>query len=256
MKQLTLIFLSFIVLLSCDSDNNTEGDINSGIKEVQPVVNFQFVWDSETITNSDISTTTYTNEFGTALSIDRLRYVISDIQLLNAANEIVLEKDYLLIDLSSENALAYTFSEKIPEGSYTLAFRFGFSDDDNLDGAYNDLNTANFNVPGMMGGGYHYMQFDGKFSNSDNEEAPFNYHAIRAVNNSDMDNMILQDTSFLAPEQTVDLTNDASGITITMHVDEWFKNPNTWNLNELSIMLMPNFDAQILMHNNGKNGVF
>jgi hypothetical protein len=41
-----------------------------------------------------------------------------------------------------------------------------------------------------------------------------------------------------------------------MNVAEWFKNPHTWNLYELYTMLMPNFDAQILMSENGANGVF
>jgi hypothetical protein len=38
-----------------------------------------------------------------------------------------------------------------------------------------------------------------------------------------------------------------------MNIAEWFKNPNTWDLNVLNTVLMPNFDAQILMHQNGKS---
>ena len=35
-----------------------------------------------------------------------------------------------------------------------------------------------------------------------------------------------------------------------MNIAEWFKTPNTWDLNALNNMLMPNFDAQILMFEN------
>ena len=38
-----------------------------------------------------------------------------------------------------------------------------------------------------------------------------------------------------------------------MNIAEWFKNPNTWDLNVLNNMLMPNFNAQIMMFENGQN---
>ena len=40
-------------------------------------------------------------------------------------------------------------------------------------------------------------------------------------------------------------------VEIAMNVAEWFKNPNEWNLIELHAPLMPNYDAQIMMHENG-----
>ena len=59
---------------------------------------------------------------------------------------------------------SYT-SKNILPGEYTrVTFRFGFSENNNIDGAYTDLNTADFNVPEFLGGGYHYMQFDGKYN--------------------------------------------------------------------------------------------
>jgi hypothetical protein len=39
---------------------------------------------------------------------------------------------------------------------------------------------------------------------------------------------------------------------IKMNLAEWFKNPNTWNLNELNSILMPNFEAQKMMRENGE----
>ena len=38
-----------------------------------------------------------------------------------------------------------------------------------------------------------------------------------------------------------------------MNVAEWFKNPNTWNLNQLNTVLMPNFEAQKMMNLNGRS---
>ena len=36
-------------------------------------------------------------------------------------------------------------------------------------------------------------------------------------------------------------------------IAEWFKGPNTWDLNQLNTVLMPNSAAQILMYENGRN---
>ena len=45
-------------------------------------------------------------------------------------------------------------------------------------------------------------------------------------------------------------------IEVKMNVAEWFKNPNTWDLNTLFASLMPNFNAQKMISANGSQGVF
>jgi hypothetical protein len=51
---------------------------------------------------------------------------------------------------------------------------------------------------------------------------------------------------------TVDIITGTS-IEVKMNVAEWFKNPNQWDLNVLFTVLMPNFDAQLMMNENGQN---
>ena len=36
-----------------------------------------------------------------------------------------------------------------------------------------------------------------------------------------------------------------------MDISEWFKTPNTWSLNEYDVNLMSNYEAQLLMNQNG-----
>ena len=120
-----------------------------------------------------------------------------------------------------------------------------------LDGAYQDLNSTSFDVPGMLGGGYHFMQFDGKYKDTNNQDKNFNYHTIRAVNRTDPNNLVFEDTSFEVDIGTLSFINN-SEITIKVNIAEWFKNPNKWNLNELNTVLMPNFEAQKMMSANGK----
>ena len=38
-----------------------------------------------------------------------------------------------------------------------------------------------------------------------------------------------------------------------MHIDQWFENPNLWDLNILNGMLMGNYTAQKMMQENGQN---
>jgi hypothetical protein len=42
-------------------------------------------------------------------------------------------------------------------------------------------------------------------------------------------------------------------VEVKVNLAEWFKNPNTWDLNALNTVLMPNFEAQKIMSANGKS---
>ena len=123
-------------------------------------------------------------------------------------------------------------------------------EEDNLDGAYQDLNSASFNVPESLGGGYHFMQFDGKYINTSSTEAPFLYHVISAIDPTNVNDAI--DTSYTLNIGSVTIGSNTS-INIQMDVSEWFKNPNTWDLNEYNINLMGNYEVQLLMNQNGSS---
>jgi hypothetical protein len=239
----------FLLALSCAFFSCDKEDVVSQEK-INVSLKFTHNWDQLPVTSSDFNNFKFTTSNGELVSIERLRYVLSNIQLING-DDIYTFKDYKLIDLLEENEFLLTLLEKINPGSYQLKFTFGFSDEDNQDGIYQDLNSVNFNVPGMLGGGYHYMQFDGKYKDVNNEDAAFNYHAIRAVNRTDPNNLVFQDTSFEVDLGTLSFINDAE-IVIKANIAEWFKNPNIWNLNELNTVLMPNFEAQKQMNANGK----
>ncbi len=248
MKLKNLIYLSFCLLfLGCTND----AEIN--LKPVSITFNFSHFWQSTAVTNADFNTIKFTNENGQQISIERLRYVISDIVLTHKSGQIVSLKEHNLVDVTNNQNLSFTTSKSIFPGEYTrVTFRFGFSNQDNVDGAYADLNTANFNVPSMLGGGYHYMQFDGKYLDVNSMEAPFNYHAIRAVDRADPNNPTFLDTSLVVDLGAVNVESNTQ-INVKMNLYEWFSNPNRWNLNLLNTVLMPNFSAQVQMSQNGAN---
>jgi hypothetical protein len=231
---LTFLCVSIFIFSSCSSE---EENINI-------TLNYTHNWDGVPITNQDLNELKFTNANGEKVSIENLRYLISNISLLDA-------KNYQLINFSENSGTSFNISN-LTNGTYTLSFRFGFSDEDNIDGAYQDLNSVSFNVPGMLGGGYHYMQFDGKYVDNTDEEAGFNYHSIRAVDKTDPDNLKFEDTSFEVNLGTITVSNNMK-VEVKVNLAEWFKNPNTWDLNALNTVLMPNFEAQKIMSANGKS---
>ena len=165
----------------------------------------------------------------------------------------LLKKEYNLTDISNEASLTYTPTELIEPGLYNnISFVFGLTNEKNSDSSYVDLNSESWNVPLMLGGGYHFLQMDGKFLNTDNEEQGYNYHAIRASNNPGDNWDSAQDTFFRVDLGAIIITADAE-INIAVNISEWFKTPNSWNLNNFNQMLMQNYEAQVMMYENGQN---
>ena len=247
--KFNLTILTFaLVFVACEKDND------DNISPVT-VVNFKFThkWEETEVSNSDFNSIQFTNAYGNELSIERLRYLISKIKLTKNTGEVITIDEYNLVDLQDVNSLNFSTNQTVALGSYSdISFVFGFTNEDNTDGTYADLNSASWNVPAILGGGYHYMQMDGKYINNSNVESGYNYHAIRAVDNPGSNPTFPQDTFFEVSLGEITLTG-ATEITIAMNIAQWFKQPNTWNLNEYNQMMMPNSTAQILMYQNGQN---
>ena len=247
MKKLIAVSFFIITLMACQSDEQT---IKS---EATISFNFSHNWDGTIVTNSGFNNIQYTNAHGETLSIEKLRYLISKMTFHKSNGEKIVLDGYHLVDVNNGTNLSFSSKTLIPTGNYSnVSFLFGFDNEDNISGAYTDLNSASWNVPETLGGGYHYMQLEGKYINTLNEQTGYAYHAIRAADNSDPDNIIFQDTFIEVNLGSVIISNDTS-FNIEMNIAEWFKNPNTWDLNILYNSLMPNFNAQVMMYENGQN---
>jgi hypothetical protein len=242
MRMLLFLLTGLLAWSACSSPEEAQS--------ASVAVRFSHNWENTPVNAADFNILKFTNENGEMLSIERLRYLVSNVILTSASNEIYKLSSYQLVNLGEEKVTIE--GNEVPAGDYKLSFVFGFTDTENVDGSYPDLNTASFNVPGMLGGGYHFMQFDGKYVGQSLAPAAFNYHVVSAVNSADPNNLIFQDTSFKVDLGVVSISATTE-IEIKMNIAEWFKNPNTWDLNVLNTVLMPNFDAQILMHQNGKS---
>lgn len=243
MKTIIPFFIVALIFFSCEKDN--------AISQMNTTFNFTHNWDGTLVTNSNFNTIQYINANGEQMSIEKLRYLISKITFTKSTGENLILNGYNLVDVTNNTNLSFTPVNTITSGNYSnVKFTFGFDNDDNYEN-YQDLNSASWSVPAMLGGGYHYMQLEGKFIDDTTTETGYAYHAIRAVDNSG-GMQVFRDTFFEVNLGAVNITNNAT-FNIEMNIAEWFKNPNKWNLNILNNMLMPNFDAQVLMFENGQN---
>jgi len=246
-KLIAIVLMSIIVLSAC-----VEEDV-PGLQNTSVSLNFKHDWDGTNVSSTNFNTIQYFNENNDELSIEKLRYLISDVTFHKSNGQTIVVEGYNLVDVTNDENLAYVLPAQIPIGTYSnVSFTFGFDNTDNTDGAYTDLNSTSWNVPMMLGGGYHFMQLEGKFINNVASEQGYQYHAIRAVDNTDPMNLVFQDTFFTVNLGEVIVRNNSS-FDVKMNIAEWFKNPHTWNLNDLNSMLMPNFNAQVQMYDNGQD---
>ncbi len=253
-KGILVLCAVFFCLVSCNNDDDSAPAPVASNQTV--LLKFSHNWDGIPITNDDFNALQFTNAKGDVMSIERLRYLISNIVLTKSDGTQTFVNDYQLIDVTNgrdlEKQLTFEAEDNFSLGEFSnVSFTFGFNNLDNSQN-YIDLNSASFNVPDMLGGGYHYMQLDGKFRNAAAEDQGYNFHAIRAVDNPG-NPTFPQDTFFNVDLGGVNLTSNTSTIEIKMNVAEWFKSPNMWDLNVLNQMLMPNSSAQIMISENGRD---
>ena len=239
MKKIALFLVLATALVACKNDDDST--------PVPVTIEFSFSqnWDGAAVSTADIGTTVYTNEHGEELNIARLRYLISRINLTDSNGNITNFDGYKLIDISDPSTFSFDPNVTIAPGTYTLSFIHGFNETDNVDGAYNDLNLASWSWPTMLGGGYHFMQFDGNYD-VNTLPKPFNYHNGTAIVNVGVFEQNFVEVGLPTP---ITIQNNAV-IHIDMNISEWFKNPYTWDLNVYDSPLMPNYDAQKLMQQN------
>ncbi|MEZ4778264.1 MAG: MbnP family protein [Flavobacteriaceae bacterium] len=261
MKKIALLLMMALAIVSCKKNDD---DGTTTPQNVTVDFNFTQNWDGAPIANADFDVSQYTTANNEVLSLSKLVYLISDITFKDTNGMEYDAGDYKLVKVR-EGDLTFTPDIELPQGTYTVSFTFGFDDEDN-NLNHPDLNSpsadGSWNVPLMLGGGYHYMRMEGKYINPNVDPmiVNFQYHTIRANKHSylppDANSLeFIEDTSFKVNLGQI-IIGENTTIEVKMNVAEWFKNPNTWDLTMFYQSLMPNYTAQIMMHENGQNGVF
>ncbi|MDT8411245.1 MAG: hypothetical protein RQ875_02180 [Vicingaceae bacterium] len=207
------------------------------------------------VSSTNFNQIIFTNAFGNNLSISKVRYLLSNFKFHRGHphHDTITINDFKLVDLSVPGSDVLVLSQKLPKGDYEgLSFTLGFIPTDNISNFYPSLNSVNWNWPAALGGGYHYLQLEGQFVDSSSATVNYAYHwgTAREIT-------VTNDTIFHPNFGNANLANNAYTISaddvefhLFVNLDQWFENPNTWDLNVYNTMLMPNFQAQQLMQQN------
>ena len=143
--------------------------------------------------------------------------------------------------------------KKIPVGHYTaLRFTFGLDETDNETGLFIDPPESDMFWPDMLGGGYHYMKLNGKFVGGEGRFKPLAVHLGIGQNES----LTQFYQNYFIVELPINFNvkaNTENHLDLTMVIDNWFRNPNTIDFNELGSGIMQNQTAQRLFNGNGKD---
>jgi hypothetical protein len=183
----------------------------------------------------------YINEAGNEYSVSKLEYFISNIALKNSNGAVYKSKITQYVNAANAKTNKI-FLDSIAPGTYTeLSFLIGLSAEQNVSNSLPSIpENNNMYWPDHMGGGYHFMKFEGHFN--DTTATPgFAVH--------------LGKTAYVVKikiNKQIKLTLRNQKQTLSMNLNEWFRNPNVFDLKGGNNYTMSN---DSLMNVISKNGV-
>ena len=122
----------------------------------------------------------YVNDAGNHYEVNEVRYFISRVKLLKSDGTEVTIADNSGVHYYDSD-IAYThdwlISDEILVGKYErISFVFGLDGVQNKTGFFVNPPETNMAWPDPIGGGYHYMQINGKWLNTNEQLTPFCLH--------------------------------------------------------------------------------
>lgn len=226
------LFISSFLLSSCEktevmprfSSLNLQIDhvVNEDVLQLDPI---QFV-----------------NEAGNVYSVTDVKYYLSNITLTASDGSIFYDAEIHYVDFKETESL-FIFLDSIIPGKYnSLSFDLGIDSSRNLTGFLpNTLNNLNMAWPDPMGGGYHFLRFEGKFLIGPNTYG-FAFHLGK---------------SMMKIHYVLDLNKELKYWNETIHLkhdlNEWFKTPTTYDFNIHEPYTMNSDSVMQVIKLNGSN---
>jgi hypothetical protein len=107
------------------------------------------------------------NAAGNQYEINEIRYFISDVQFHKSDGTVININDCTLayyVDNTIPSTLTWNICDKLPIGTYdSISFRFGIISSKNQSYMFVNPPESNMAWTDILGGGYHYMQLNGKW---------------------------------------------------------------------------------------------
>lgn len=196
----------------------------------------------------EIYSMNYTNNVGNNYDVRLLKYIISNIELINDKGEIFELDEIHYVDIENTNTLSLNNTFSIPCGNYeSLNFTFGLDEEMNMSNEHIAESFHNSMAwPNQMGGGYHYMRLEGAYLNQQNEQ---NFYLTHTGATSGVPRHI----NYSIPLNLHAKEKEDYQLNLVMNINNWYSNPNTYNFEDYNDGIMGNPEAQQLLHENGYN---
>ena len=205
----------------------------------------------------------YTNAAGNRYQVNEVKYFISNLYLQKTNHEwvkITQNEGVHYVDLAYPNSLVWKLTD-IKDGDYTgISFIFGLDEADNQSNRFVNAPEKDFFWPAPLGGGYHYMQINGKWEDEEGNLKNMNFHA--GIGQLYKNNVITADSIYafihnyfrvILPVNFTVEKNKITKQTLIMNIDKWFSTPIVYNHNYFGSGIMQNQQAQEIIRQNGRN---
>lgn len=229
MKQLVLALFICIVFFACKKKEDPEP------QQQVAAATFQFVHMADSLPLG-FNIFQYTNTEGNLYKVTRLEYYVSKIIFEKADGTVYDANMYHYINGEDVSTHTLTISN-IPEGTYKqVRFIFGIDSARNVPSGL-DNNTINNDMewPSFMGGGYHFMRFEGLFKDTAGQDRGYAIHLGKTPNQ----------VLITLPNSGITVAKgDKWNYTVSMNINNWFKEPNPIDLNDDYTSIMEDDNAQ------------
>ncbi len=218
---LSLAVCSLLAMAGCGAnDTTTPSSANVALQFEHNVNGLELFFDSLNYLNGDQFT-------GQVFDIDRLKYFISEVRLLQSNGTTFLARRPHIIDASVQGDAGQLSLSGIPPGRYDrVVVAVGIPDDLNVAGSLTDPIFDDMVLPDSLGGGYYYMRCEGQFRAANDVDDPLTNYFLNTCR-LQTTSYVVQDTLRFA-EITIE-DGDRWVIDLSMDVVEWLKNPNPYN---------------------------
>lgn len=216
------------ITAGCKKTDRTNGVLNVEVNHT--VDGAPLIWDS----------LLYTNQAGNVYSVERLQYYLSDFRFY--ANKVfIAQKDTVLYVDARKGEANHFMLDKVPLAYFdSVSFMIGVSPQKNItNGLPATMENTIMAWPEMMGGGYHFMKLEGRWK--DGQQTPgFAMH---------IGTQGLQVQAGMPCDVAV--TTGGTKLQLTMNINEWFRNPHTFNFANDGVYIMGNVPLMRKIQENG-----
>jgi hypothetical protein len=193
----------------------------------------------------------YINAAGNLYEVRNLRYYVSD-AVLHATDGTEHRVDAVhYVDAAVAGTQTWALGD-VPDGRYDeIRFVFGLRPDRNWFGSLpSTQENLNMNWPAVLGGGYHFMQLDGRYAAPGNDDASWQTHLGRLQRSTDPQPY---DHHFEVrlPLAAFEVAGQAWNAEVVMDVNGWYASPHVYDFDVFGSYVMENPTAQQYLMENG-----